>query len=100
MKNIILIISFLFCTVSIVYAQKQPFFKDSWKGDMTSIKQEKGSLKIASVAAPEMCWHLDASSKKVSMYRDVQLNDVNRTVWCSFLALPESNRSSALNLIL
>ena len=24
MKNIILIISFLFCTVSIVYAQKQP----------------------------------------------------------------------------
>lgn len=93
MKNIILIISFLFCTVSIVYAQKQPFLKDSWKGDMTSIKQEKGSLKIASVAAPEMCWHLDAASKKVSMYRDVQLNGVNRTVWCSFLALKEKGNS-------
>ena len=46
MKNIILIISFLFCTVSIVYAQKQPFLKDSWKGDMTSIKQEKGNSRL------------------------------------------------------
>ena len=93
MKNIILIINFLFCTVSIVYAQKQPFLKDSWKGDMTSVKQEKGRLKIASVAVPEICWHLDAFSKKVSMYRNVQLNDVNRTVWCSFLALKEKGNS-------
>ena len=55
---------FLFCTVSIVYAQKQPFLKDSRKGDMTSVKQEKGRLKIASVAVPEICWHLDAFPKR------------------------------------
>lgn len=60
---------------------------------MTSVKQEKGRLKIASVAVPEICWHLDAFSKKVSMYRNVQLNDVNRTVWCSFLALKEKGNS-------
>lgn len=50
-------------------------------------------MKIASVAVPEICWHLDAFSKKVSMYRNVQLNDVNRTVWCSFLALKEKGNS-------
>ena len=55
MKNIILIISFLFYSVSIVYAQEQSFFKNSWKGDMTFVTQEKGSLEISSITAPEMC---------------------------------------------
>lgn len=72
---------------------RNSLLKDSWKGDMTSVKQEKGRLKTASVAVPEICWHLDAFSKKVSMYRNVQLNDVNRTVWCSFLALKEKGNS-------
>ena len=93
MKNIILIIIFLFYSVSIVYAQEQSFFKNSWKGDMTFVTQEKGSLEISSITAPEMCWHLDASSKRVSIYRDVQLNSINGTVWCSFLVLKEKGNS-------
>ena len=37
--------------------------------------------------------HLDASSKRVSIYRDVQLNSINGTVWCSFLVLKEKGNS-------
>lgn len=93
MRNVILVVSFLFCSVSIVYAQKQSFFKGSWKGDMTSVKKEKGSLKIASITVPEVCWRLDASSKKISMYKDIYLDGANRTVWCSFLVLKSEGNS-------
>lgn len=95
MKNIILVISFFFYSISIIYAQvqKQSFFKDAWRGDVTSVKQEKGSLKIASVTVPETCWHLNASSKEISIYRDVLLDGANKTVWCSFLVLKEKGNS-------
>lgn len=93
MRRHLLIICILSCFVAVASAQKQSVLKDSWKGDVASVKREKGSLKTASVTAPEMCWHLDASSKSLSIYRDVQLKGTNRTVWCSFLALKEKGDS-------
>lgn len=85
MKNIILIISLLFYSFSVVNAQKHVFFKGPWKGDVTVVKESKGGLNMPTITVPERCWHMDASLQDISIYKDVQLNDANKTIWCSFL---------------
>ena len=93
MKNIILIISLLFYSFSVVNAQKYVFFKSPWKGDVTVAKESKGGLNMPTITVPERCWHMDASLQDISIYKDVQLNDANKTIWCSFLALKEKGNS-------
>lgn len=93
MKNIILIISLLFYSFSVVNAQKHVFFKSPWKGDVTVAKESKGGLNMPTITVPERCWHMDASLQDISIYKDVQLNDANKTIWCSFLALKEKGNS-------
>ena len=93
MKNIILIISLLFYSFSVVNAQKHVFFKGPWKGDVTVVKESKGGLNMPTITVPERCWHMDASLQDISIYKDVQLNDANKTIWCSFLVLKEKGNS-------
>ena len=97
MKNII---SLLFYSFSVVNAQKYVFFKSPWKGDVTVAKESKGGLNMPTITVPERCWHMDASLQDISIYKDVQLNDANKTIWCSFLALKEKGNSHLLKKIM
>ncbi|WP_300704849.1 TIM-barrel domain-containing protein [Bacteroides sp.] len=87
MKRVILIFAFLMEVVFATQAQTHSFFKSNWQGDVALVKREKVGLKATHVASPEVCWHINALSRELSIFREVQLPDPAKTVWCSFMAL-------------